>query len=343
MAGSTLAYHSTLLGYDTIGYDITPYYKKACGDVLTIRDTTLRLLKATSSERAFVKNFSIRVNGREVSYLSFRSPIWAIMDKSKFVNTLREMAESNGAKIINKKGYPEVRGDSIVVDARGPYAWSLNSSILTYRLVAKASWEPETALIDFNVKRSGFYWVFPIDSDGRIINIGVGLTGVSNGRVLKKLVMRYYERIAKDSLIVIDERGAPIQVYAPVSLYSRGVFRIGEAAGLVNRTSGEGNRLAVYSAIALINAINKKFLNTAEILRDYEEGISSIVNEVKTSILMLKFIRLLDPKIAENILELLPKYFWASWLKAEITFNKLIEILAERSSYELVLGLIRAL
>jgi flavin-dependent dehydrogenase len=102
-----------------------------------------------------------------------------VVDKPKLVNTLRSMAEAEGAKIVKGKGAPEAGSDGVVVDARGPYAHNLNESVLTVRFIAKARWDDDSALLDFDPANLGFYRVFPL-GDGRI-NMGAGFKKVEDG------------------------------------------------------------------------------------------------------------------------------------------------------------------
>ncbi|MFN4045950.1 MAG: NAD(P)/FAD-dependent oxidoreductase, partial [Acidilobaceae archaeon] len=96
VAGSTLAYHASKHGFKVAGYDVAPTYRKACGDVVSVRGETWGIVRETGSMLTGVKKFSITAGGVEVAYIDVGSPIWVIVDKSKLVNTLRELAASLG-------------------------------------------------------------------------------------------------------------------------------------------------------------------------------------------------------------------------------------------------------
>jgi len=206
VAGSTLAYAASRAGFRVLGFDLASSYRKACGDVVTLRGYTWEVIRATGSLLTFVKRYSIRVGGVEAACIDFHRPVWAVVDKSKLVNELRAMAKSEGAELRVGKTR-EVDGARLVVDARGPYAHSLDRTVLTLRFIARARWEPSLALIDFDPHNVGFYWVFPMDDDGRIINIGSGFERVTNARVLEKLTLKYYKSTWGGPLEVLDVRG----------------------------------------------------------------------------------------------------------------------------------------
>ncbi len=320
VAGSTLAYLASSMGFKVTGFDMAPRYGKACGDVVTLRGFTWEVLRVTGSILEFVRRFEIRVGGVEVAYIDFKEPVWAMVDKPKLVNTLRSMAEADGARVIRGRGRPRADPRAFVVDARGPYAHSPGYSVLTVRVVAKARWEHDLALIDFDPWNLGFYWIFPLD-DNRI-NLGVGLASVGDGGILKELALKYYRRLAKTDPIVLDVRGAPVAVEAPVRLEEEGVYKIGEAAGLVNSTSGEGNRYAIHSAIALAKALKH---NTG--LKGYKELLGSVLDEITLSRSLLRLVKTLGPKTSSLLLSNAPREFWAYWLKGRLTRRTLLNTL----------------
>jgi flavin-dependent dehydrogenase len=74
-------------------------------------------------------------------------------------------------------------------------------------------------------------------------------------------------------------------VEAPVRLVEKGVYRVGEAAGLVNSTSGEGNRYAIHGAIALARAIGQ-----GKGVDGYRELLGGVLDEVTLSRLLLRLV-----------------------------------------------------
>ncbi len=326
VAGSTLAYYASKHGFKVSGYDVAPTYRKACGDVVSVRGETWRIVRETESMITSVKKFSIGAGGVEVAYIDMGSPIWVVVDKSKLVKTLRELASSLGASIFKGKLSSLHSFKNIVVDARGPYSRSLEETVTAFRVIAECIWEPDMALIDFNVKNRGFYWVFPADAEGKLVNLGAGFETLKNGGLLRKLTLAYYRRVCGPRRIM-DERGAPLQVHAPINLYSDGVLRVGEAGGLLNRTSGEGNRYAMLSSIALVEALRSSS-DLEEAAGRYLRGVSSLVSEVNVSRALLKIVTLVGWRRGEEILVNAPRNFWVKWLRSELTWGSLAKIAA---------------
>ncbi len=48
---------------------MSPAYRKACGDVVTLRGHTWELLRVTGSVLNIIRRFEVRVGGVEVAYL----------------------------------------------------------------------------------------------------------------------------------------------------------------------------------------------------------------------------------------------------------------------------------
>jgi flavin-dependent dehydrogenase len=238
------------------------------------------------------------------------------------------MAEAEGAKIVKGKGAPEAGSDGVVVDARGPYAHNLNESVLTVRFIAKARWDDDSALLDFDPANLGFYWVFPL-GDGRV-NMGSGFRRVGDGRLLKLLTLRYYRRLTGGDPVVLDVRGAPVAVEAPVRLMENGVYKVGEAAGLVNSITGEGNRYAIHSAIALARTISQ-----GRGVEGYRELLGGVLDEITLSRLLLRLVEKLGPKTSTKLLESLPREFWAYYFKGRLTRRTLLRVL--RSNLNILL------
>jgi flavin-dependent dehydrogenase len=218
VAGSTLAYFAAMRGFDVEAYDPAISYRKACGDAVTIRELTARLVKETGSEVGSVKSYMIAVNGRVVSEFSFKGPVWLIVDKHRLVQGLRSMAMAEGAR-FTWGAWSGARGH-VTVDARGPYARSYRFSVLLYRVIAPGGWDSSTALLDFNVRERGVYWVFP-SHDG-MVNIGAGFEGIRDARVVESRLRSYFARVVGGTLEPVDRRGAPCS-YSPRSGSTRTV------------------------------------------------------------------------------------------------------------------------
>ncbi|MCE4599262.1 MAG: NAD(P)-binding protein [Desulfurococcales archaeon] len=323
VAGAAAAYFLASRGFRVVAFDRMSSYGKACGDALTLRPGIYRLVDETESIKSEVRRYSVYVNGVEASTIEYPSTNWIIVDKTRLVNGLRELASVEGASIV-KRSWNGERG-LYTIDARGPYSWGLNGSVMVFRFIAKARWEPDYALLDFRVDERGFYWVFPADFDGKIVNIGGGFEAVRSGNRLRLLVADYAKRFL-GSYEVLDERGAPVTIWSPIVLNEpNGVLRVGEAAGLVVSTAGEGNRPAIQSARALSDALSSGG-GFDRIVSLYRRGVRELVDEVKTSRLLLKIVSRSRSDVASDLLFSLPRWFWMEYFRSRVTMSTVAKL-----------------
>ena len=124
---------------------------------------------------------------------------------------------------------------------------------------------------------------------------------------------------------MVDFKGAPVAVEAPVKLYDGVAYRVGEAAGLINSTSGEGNRYAVHSAIALAMALNKG----EGLLEAYKRLLQGLLDEVTLSRSVLRAVKTLSPKARLNLVRMAPREFWVNWLKGRFARRTLLKVFGE--------------
>ncbi|MEB3860542.1 MAG: NAD(P)/FAD-dependent oxidoreductase, partial [Desulfurococcales archaeon] len=285
VAGSTLAREVSGKGYRVTVVDWSRRYSKACGDAIALRPGLREQLEKLGVIVTVVRSFEIRVHGNPVYEETFRRPKWVIVDKPRLVEALREEAIAGGVKFV-KGAWRGERG-TVTVDARGPYASKPGNRVFVYRSIARARWDPERALLDFDLKSKGFYWVFPASPEGKLVNIGLGLESVNNARILRSLVESYSRKVL-GSFEPVDEKGAPVTVKGPVVLREGDLIKVGEAAGLVVSTAGEGNRPAIMSAKALARAIESGFPDIELIEAKYKAGVSRLVGEVLLSRRLLR-------------------------------------------------------
>ncbi len=324
VAGSTLAYEAARRGFKVAFYDRARVYRKACGDAVTLRPGVEELVEKTGSILTRVSRFQVAVNGRRIAETVVKPAPWVIVDKAALVNSLREMATSEGAEFNHGEWMGE-RGE-YTVDARGPYSWGLKReyTVYVYRWIvgAPGSWPPDTVLLDFDLKRLGFFWVFPASGDGSKVNIGGGFYRVWKLAGVKRELRDYAARLL-GSYRILDERGAPIAIKAPISLASDGVLRVGEAAGLVLSTAGEGNRPGMMSAMALAEALAR-----GEGIGGYRRRLSRLLSEVKTSRVLLRMVEAGGDM--ERVFESLPAWFWRDYFTSNVTMKTLARILVSK-------------
>ncbi len=341
VAGSAAAYFLSSKGFKVVALDRMSSYGKACGDALTLRPGLYKLAEEIDSVKGEVRSYSVYVDGVEASTVEYPSANWIIIDKAKFVDGLRQLAITEGASII--KGVWQGDRGYYTIDARGPYSWKLRGSVMVFRFIAKTKWNPDHAILDFRVAERGFYWIFPADFDGNMVNIGAGFEAITDGKHLRSLIIRYANNML-GSYEILDARGAPVTIWSPVSLVSQdGILRIGEAAGLIISTAGEGNRPAVQSAKYLSEALNRSgSLSQAVVL--YKRLSSELVEEVKTSRLLLGIVSRARAGEASRLLQDLPRWFWMEYFRSNVTRLTLAKLLLDlKVSYRLFRSLLSSL
>ncbi|MGC8621815.1 MAG: NAD(P)/FAD-dependent oxidoreductase [Caldisphaera sp.] len=325
VSGATLAYKLSEKGFKILAYDPLKKYEKACGEQITGTQNTIGLIKESDSFVARPNAFGILVNGLEVSHIDFSSDSpWFIVNKAKFVKYLRDVSASNGISIENRpwkgeKGY-------ITIDARGPFSGDLKNKILVKRYILETRWDPKYVILDFRPNEGGLYWIFPSDGDGKLVNIGAGFVDLWNDKKLSYLISQYAKVFLKD-FKTKDVRAAPLDVFSKYKLYQNDIFYVGESAGLVLAISGEGNRPAVESGIALANSITNNYNDPIEIKNNYKELSKKIVNDSILSRNLFYFVYKYSHKInMADLLSSLPKWFWFKYLSVNLELNDLIKL-----------------
>lgn len=305
------------------GYDLARRYFKPCGDAMSVKELTRRVVKATGSELAQARRFSIKVEGEEIAYLDLKPSPWVMVDKGKLVGALREMAEAEGASL--KYGKRELR--TVTVDARGPFAGRAGEQVNAISILARTRWEPGEVSLDLTVSRRGTFWIFPHDEDGRVVNLGVGFDRYVKPGVLRQIALRYFTR-KLGRFEELRSGVAPILIWSPVRLRN-GPLLVGEASGLVGRLNGEGNRMALYSAAALADALARGYPDAEKVLEVYRERTMRFVNEVRTSLLLLDLVGRFPVPLIKEAMKAAPDGLWESWLRTELTLERLLSLLPE--------------
>lgn len=261
---SGVALAITLKG-GVIAGDMHPRYFKACGEAVPIETPLIDKRYVVSSIRRFIFYQGEALIG-EVSY---RRPRWYIVDKSSWIESLRE-------RIKPYEGKEE--GEPIYIDARGPYS-SKGLKIYVARAYIRnhrRQLDPEAVYFIYPKGYAGFYWVFP---HGDVINVGGGFIGVRNP-------VPHINRFVGEWLgggYIEDLRGAPLTVYPEINLGWGRTYRVGEAAGLVYPLTGEGIRPGILSALALASS-----LGTKDPLRSYYRALSGIIRQIETQKMVLR-------------------------------------------------------
>ena len=338
--GASAALHLARAGLRVAGFDFTGRYRKACGDASPVAGRAARIAEEAGVVVDEVSRFRVLVGGSEVAVVDSRRPLWIIMDKGGFVGYLRELATAEGAVVERRPAPPPgASGESIYVDARGPYAGG-PGRILVYRIIARApSWPRGEALLDFDMERVGFYWVFPA-GDGRV-NVGVGwLSCPSCAGEARARTLSYASR-ALGRLEVLDERAAPLRIAGPVRLTpAPSVAAVGEAAGLVISLSGEGIRPSVESGRLLGEAAARCWPRLECTLRLYSRLARGLASAALLSRRLLSLVARASPEAGERLLRSLPEGFWRDFIAGRMDY-RLVASAARRPG--VIAGLVRLL
>lgn len=327
-------------GLEVEAYDPVGVYRKACGDASPVGGLAAKLAEEGGAVVDEVKTFRVLIEGSETVVVDFPRRAWIIMDKSAFVGYLREIAESEGARLVRAPAPRPGRGEEVYVEARGPYAGG-EGRILLYRIIARAPrWAGSEAILDYDVGRVGFYWVFP--AGGGRVNVGVGWLNCSNCvEEARASVLKYAEKVA-GAVEVLDEKAAPLRVAGPVDPTPPGrVVAVGEAAGLVVSISGEGIRPAVESGGMLGEAARACGADASCIRRVYARLVKPLVSAARVSRRLLGMVAKSSPRAARRVLESLPESFWRDFIAGRMDWIMVAKAVFERPG--LLAGLARLL
>ncbi len=311
VAGSVLGY---LLSREGIGevrvYELIEEYTKPCGEVVPAK--LIGILEENSLPKppllGEIKQFKFySPSGRLLHAYSSDEPVWYAINKQAWIMKLRSMIPLELRPIRNLKSVATNKC-SVAVDARGPFA-ALGSRVVVWR--AYSDYPLDSAIVIFNFERTGFAWAFPHGSKS---NIGGGFMGVKEPRSLALDLLARLASIPKDS--VFNERYSLVTILPKIKLYSTGILRIGEAAGLIQSLGGEGIRPAVESAIALY-----KSFKISKDIRALEKNYVSMVRELKKEALIGKYmlrLAMLAGKSVERMFHKLPGDFFDAWLSGSL-------------------------
>ncbi|KSW12295.1 hypothetical protein CF15_05990 [Pyrodictium occultum] len=313
VAGSVLATLLQAKGISTVVYDITPSYRKPCGEAVPAGLLDQDWPEAVEKPRILnvIKRFIFMVDAEVVRVYESKRPVWYTIDKSRWIDGLRSRLN-----VVSKPVDPESLLDShsLVADARGPFS-SKGVKIPVWRAYAdNPGIDGESVYLIFLPGRLGLAWVFP---HGHMLNIGGGFMDVKNPReVSVKLVSKALGQLPK----LRGEAYSLVTVFPRIELLTRsGVVKTGEAAGLVMSLGGEGIRPAVLSARALADAVSldddgRPFLDA----RRYREGVRSLSIESRTHSLMLLAASALGKMGVERILSKAPEDLIKTWLEGRL-------------------------
>ncbi len=336
VSGSYLLYRlSREADIEVYGYDISKKYVKPCGDAVTLRPWIRDLLEELDVVRASVTNYTVKVEGKTVFETSLERPYWYIVDKALLVEKLRDRATNNGARIKYLRPHDTERTscnrsrDCIMVDARGPFPHVKTTKyVIAIRYLAIADWDMTRALLDFYPRDGGLFWIFPANAREGIVNFGGGF--LNRPINYTEAFVKKYVKDLLGSYDLLDKRASPIAVFSPIRPVEKNAgkirkLRIGESAGFIISTAGEGNRPGLESAEALYNAIIEGG-SPEEIAQGYSRRVRTLVSEAKASRYALKLAIRLGSRFYD-FSRSLPEEFWYTYLQSKITIGYLVKII----------------
>ncbi|EHP68397.1 MAG: NAD(P)/FAD-dependent oxidoreductase [Metallosphaera yellowstonensis] len=267
VAGSLLGALLRRGGHDVTLYDIKDHYIKPCGDIVPNVYSPLIPWEVEYE----IKDFAFYLDGERVYDVSYRRTKWLTINKSNWINSMRrEVRQVVGMSAPNPSDY------DVMIDSRGPYSMDREVVYTTRALVRVDNFTPE-AVLEFDTKLTGFYWIFP--SSDNIVNIGAGFLEEKNSREL--LLSYLKEKYSKYE--ILDLRGAPISI----GKVRQKEGRIGEARGLVFPLSGEGIRPSAISAELAFRAIH----TGKSLEEELDQGLRLIERRIWIQSIFLKIYR----------------------------------------------------
>ncbi|WP_193322545.1 geranylgeranyl reductase family protein [Pyrobaculum calidifontis] len=297
-AGSTAAIVAGRLGLKAVVVDrLQPPREKPCGGGLTPR--TQRLLNALGVEYpVYGRCDTIVVQAAGYRYEMRREPIlvtrrpdfdYALLKQSGVEYVKDQVVEVRDNTAVGRAG--EYAGEVIIGADGATSAVARSIGVYNYKghkshgiaYMTIASGPPrDICIIDFDavintVGKVGYAWIFPLKGGA---NIGAG-TGWGKWLDLRELVAKYAESAGYKPGQIL---GHPLSLGHVEGVGRGNVILAGEAAGLVDATTGEGiyyavasGALAALAAYAALKIYGKgKYASQV-----YEELVKPYVEEVK--------------------------------------------------------------
>jgi len=293
VAGSVAA--NLLLGIvdDVDVFDMYSSYVKPCGEV--VPSSTLPLVR---SRRLPVPEIVDRIRvfefydeeGRLLRRVEYPEPLWLSIDKSGWVNNMRE-----GVGVVRRAVKPSrLNGYDLVVDARGPFASHGNRITVWRAYAATRDFEGRAAVV-ISSHPFGIAWLF---GHGDAANVGGGFFGVPNPkRLAEKLIRRL------SSAALHGDAYSLVTLYPRLRLHREAhVLAVGEAAGFVQSLGGEGIRPAIESAALLADTVAEAgSAGFGQVLDTYALKTRGLMVETRVSSLLLSLARAAGPSLMKRV------------------------------------------
>lgn len=302
-------------------YEISKKYTKPCGEAIPVG--ALKILEENEIPRppiiTYVKHYLIKVNEHEHD-IEFEKPVWVIVEKSKWINSIREKISAN-IVLQPYRMNQKTTNKYLVIDARGPFA-NPERSIVVWQAYAEAFWPKDSVLLYFVLSTHvfGLVWIFP--NRNGLVNIGGGFRGVTDPKPLSIKYLSY----TINNIKIIREKYSIININPRVTLFTNNIIRIGEAAGLVMPLGGEGIRPAIYSAMAAVKSLVSSGCKIMFDKYQYANILWPLVSQVRLQKLLM-YMAEKHPSIAARLLIRADKELLHQWLEGGIRRRSLLRLL----------------
>jgi len=334
-AGLTFAYHALLKGYDVKIYEARNKLAfKPCGEALHGEALEFLPFNINGNHKWILSRFSlVKVYYEGVYMRTINSPFkdkGLIINKSMFLQDLADFITKLGGKIELGKTFKYGEEDSdYIIDSSGYLTASryINKELYSsYKLIpvmrdyAEANGIIDNDTLLFDLLDRGYFWIFPYGKD--MYNIGVG--GFYNGEELKKILEKKIESYEL-KVYKSKRQGASVAVGGVLKNRAfKNIRIIGEAAGFVMPTTGEGIRFSIYSAMEffnfsnLIKKIEKRINSNAKLL----SRLISLDSKLKMNLLMKSNEKLIEAFLGERDFTFMD-YLATASLVAQTKFNSI--------------------
>ncbi len=324
-AGLACAYLLLRLGHKLTIFEQHRHPRfKACGGGLTSK--SVALLKALG---VYVDDIVLSRCHRVAIVTHVRTyvlhddlPIITTIDRSSFDKRLLEYCIDQGAELVfDRVTRVEHSADRIIVHTRSSTyefdvligadgAYSVTSSALSLRLdvrrqaigymtYARGYEHHDVAILDFTRASMGYAWIFPRGDDEANVGIGSARWGDYRDALRRYLI--------ESGLRWSWMRGHAIPIGVRKRLAHRRVVLVGDAAGLVDPTTGEGIFQAMYSGIMAALSVHKSFS-----IREVSDTYSRLIEPLVKNLVIAK--RVFSPMIYIVDLRVTSKLFRRSIL-----------------------------
>jgi menaquinone-9 beta-reductase len=283
-AGAVCAWRLAGAGVRTVLVDRSRFpRRKACGGALggsgaKLLESSGMLAPSSLSALAICEHFSMQCFWKLNPLRTFASsgPPITLVDRGSFDAALVDRARDAGAEIIEGDGFFGLGSGTLCLRSGRELAFGslvgadgADSSVarsafrrrlrrqgfgLEFFLPAPAGL-PHILQIHFGLEPYGYGWVFPSGPD---VCVGLGrCDGRTAPAALLSGLMRFVESLGLGRPDPSGLRAAPLPSGRPsASLGAGDVYLAGDAAGLVDRVSGEGLCLAIESGLLVADSIS---------------------------------------------------------------------------------------